>query len=150
MVFEDLTLRGYCTESPISGLNFEQCRIAIEKLAFFHATTAVLLEKNPEAFEMYSRGTFDASHGNNLKYFPDVMREFANEAEALGMESKVAEKLRALAPKVITKATMCYQRNPKEFNVLNHGDFWTNNILFKYENGQLVDALFVRNSLGLS
>lgn len=45
MVFEDLTLRGYCTESPISGLNFEQCRIALEKLAFFHATTAVLLEK---------------------------------------------------------------------------------------------------------
>lgn len=45
MVFEDLTLRGYCTESPISGLTFEQCRIAIEKLAFFHAATAVLLEK---------------------------------------------------------------------------------------------------------
>lgn len=143
MVFEDLTLRGYCTESPISGLNFEQCRIALEKLAFFHAATAVLLEKNAEAFQAYSKGTFDPSHGANLKYFTDVVGEFAKEAESLGVDSKIADKLKALTPKVLAKATQCYQKNPKEFNVLNHGDFWTNNILFKYEKGQLVDALFV-------
>lgn len=143
MVFEDLTLRGYCTESPISGLNFEQCRIALEKLAFFHATSAVLLEKNPDAFKAYSKGTFDPSHGANLKYFTDIFREFANEAESMGVDPKIANKFKALAPKVITKATQCFQKNPKEFNVLNHGDFWTNNILFKYQSGQLVDALFV-------
>lgn len=149
MVFEDLTLRGYCTESPISGLNFDQCRIALEKLAFFHAATAVLLEKNAETFDAYSKGTFNASHGDNLKYFTDVFQEFAAEAENLGLDTKIADKFKALAPKVIAKATQCYEKSPKEFNVLNHGDFWTNNILFKYENGQLVDALFVRNFASL-
>lgn len=147
MVFEDLTLRGYCTESPISGLNYEQCRIALEKLAFFHAATAVLLEKTPETFEAYSKGTFDPAHGTNLKYFSDVLREFANGAESLGFDATIANKFKAIAPKVISKATQCYQKNPKEFNVLNHGEFWTNNILFKYEGGQLVDALFVSNCL---
>lgn len=143
MVFEDLTLRGYSTENVVSGLNYDQSKMALEKLAFFHATSAVLLEKNSDLFSLFSKGTFDASHRSNLNYFPDVVREMARAATGSSMEQNLKNKLNSLPSKVIQRGIQAYQAGPREFKVLNHGDFWTNNILFKYENGQLVDALFI-------
>lgn len=42
-------------------------------------------------------------------------------------------------PKVIED----YTSSIKGFKVLNHGDFYTRNIFFKYKGNSLVDALFV-------
>lgn len=45
LIFEDVSNRGYFSEEPSIGLNLEQSKIAIQKLAFVHATSVLCLSK---------------------------------------------------------------------------------------------------------
>lgn len=45
LILEDMTIRGYAPEVPKNGLDFEQSKMALEKLAFFHASSAIALGK---------------------------------------------------------------------------------------------------------
>ncbi|XP_058129395.1 uncharacterized protein LOC131290053 [Anopheles ziemanni] len=143
VVLEDLTVRGYSVENQALGLSFEQSKMAVEKLAFFHAASAMMLEENVLVFARFSKGTFHNEYKDQLNYFPDTIGVVADMAADLGLSSTVAEKLKKLPAKTLPKAIAAFESDIKGFKVLNHGDFWTNNIMFKYQGNELVDAIFV-------
>ncbi|ETN57725.1 Juvenile hormone-inducible protein [Anopheles darlingi] len=146
LVLEDLTVRGYSVENQALGLTLDQSRMALEKLAFFHAASAIMLTENTVpngAFAKFTRGTFHKEHQDRLRHFPDVMATVCELAPEFGFNTELTEKLRQLPPKTLQKAIEAYESDFRGFKVLNHGDFWTNNILFRYQGNELVDALFV-------
>uniref|UniRef100_A0A182S765 CHK domain-containing protein n=1 Tax=Anopheles maculatus TaxID=74869 RepID=A0A182S765_9DIPT len=142
VVLEDLTARGYSVENQTLGLSYEQSKMAIEKLAFFHAASAALLSENGQLFAKFSKGTFHNEHKDKLNYFPDAIRTAGEIAAELGISQPMADKLQKLPAKTLQKAIEAYESDFKGLKVLNHGDFWTNNILFKYQGNELVDAIF--------
>uniref|UniRef100_A0A182P2P1 CHK domain-containing protein n=1 Tax=Anopheles epiroticus TaxID=199890 RepID=A0A182P2P1_9DIPT len=143
VVLEDLTARGYSVENQTLGLSYDQSKMAVEKLAFFHAASAMMLSENGQAFPKFAKGTFHTEHKDKLSYFPDTIRLLAEMASELEIDQPLADKLRKLPEKTLQKAVEAYESDLKGFKVLNHGDFWTNNILFKYQGNELVDAIFV-------
>ena len=56
-------------------------------------------------------------------------------------------KLTNFSTTIIQRLCKTFSRNsPIEFNVLNHGDVWCNNLMFKQNlNGELDDVLMVRS-----
>uniref|UniRef100_A0A182RVY1 CHK domain-containing protein n=1 Tax=Anopheles funestus TaxID=62324 RepID=A0A182RVY1_ANOFN len=143
VVLEDLTARGYSVENQTLGLSYEQSKMAVEKLAFFHAASAAMLAENGQAFAKFTRGTFHNEYKDKLNYFPETIRTAGEFASELGINQLMADKLQKLPAKTLQKAIEAYESDFKGFKVLNHGDFWTNNILFKYQGNELVDAIFV-------
>ncbi|XP_052867333.1 uncharacterized protein LOC128273417 [Anopheles cruzii] len=143
VVLEDLTVRGFSVENQTLGLTLDQSRMALEKLAFFHAASACMLAENAQVFAKFGKGTFHNEYKDKLKYFPDVISTVYELAAELGLSQEAAEKLKQLPPKTIQKAVEAYESDFKGFKVLNHGDFWTNNILFQYQSNELADSLFV-------
>uniref|UniRef100_A0A182KBX1 CHK domain-containing protein n=1 Tax=Anopheles christyi TaxID=43041 RepID=A0A182KBX1_9DIPT len=143
VVLEDLTARGYSVENQTLGLSYEQSKMAIEKLAFFHAASAMMLSDGGQPFAKFAKGTFHSEHKDKLSFFPDTIRTVGEMAPELDIGQSMADKLQKLPGKALQKAVDAYESDLKGFKVLNHGDFWTNNILFKYQGNELVDAIFV-------
>lgn len=62
IVFEDLSLRGFRMPARSDGLDMAHSRILLRQLAIFHATAAVLKERNGDIFRNFHHGKFSDRH----------------------------------------------------------------------------------------
>lgn len=53
------------------------------------------------------------------------------------------QKIAKLGEKIYELGIEVTKPRDDDFNVINHGDFWVNNMLFKYDDGKPVDHIFV-------
>jgi len=95
----------------------------------------------------FANGTFHQSNKEGLKYFENALKNLVDNTNDLGIDAVIADKIKTLIPKIIQKGIEVYSSGLNGFNVLNHGDFWTSNIMFKYHEGQLIDTVFVNLNL---
>ncbi|XP_037922255.1 uncharacterized protein LOC119658712 isoform X1 [Hermetia illucens] len=142
IVLEDLKEQGYTMENVRKGLNKEHCSRILEKLAKFHATTRVLYCKKPELFKYHIVGNIGEVRTPLHTIYENTIEtctKFVSSKEDL---SQYANKLETYGKDIIKKLINIFSRDPNGFNVLNHGDMWVNNFLFKSD-GKDLDVLFV-------
>ncbi|KAL2747885.1 uncharacterized protein V1477_003780 [Vespula maculifrons] len=145
LVIEDLATLGYRMADRQAGLDLPHCLLAMRGLARFHASSVAICEKEPNQKKFYIRGIFSSEHPPELTSF------FTLGTKSLGKEirkwpdlEKYAEKIDKLAEKIYDKAAEISKCRPDEFNVINHGDFWVNNMMFRYnEEGKPIDHIFI-------
>jgi hypothetical protein len=143
IIFEEVTDRGYHIQFEKFGLNKSQSIMALEKLATFHAASVVLLKNNSINLDKFTRGTFHNNWQNKCTYFTEAYRLLIDNADEVGIDSAITGKLKSFSEPSIKKVIEDYTSSLNNFKVINHGDYWTRNIFFKYKGNDLVDSLFV-------
>ncbi|XP_077275264.1 uncharacterized protein LOC143904443 isoform X2 [Temnothorax americanus] len=135
LVMEDLAPLGFRMADRLSGLDLAHTILALDGLARFHAASVAICEKEPKQKEMYVKGMF------NEQYPPEMSNFFIMSVKALADEvanwpgmKKYSEKIAKLTDHIYKIGINATKPCEDEFNVINHGDFWVNNMLFKYDN----------------
>lgn len=146
LVLEDLSLHNFKNMDRLKGFDLKYARLVVEKLAELHAASAVYEEiygpyeavfhhsfmnetNKPMYAAMYEPRTAGFKKSMLEWGLPDVEKYIE---KMLDFETYFAENMRINTP------------DPLGFNVLNHGDMWTNNIMFSHNSsGQVEKTLFI-------
>ncbi|KAH8282527.1 hypothetical protein KR054_008210 [Drosophila jambulina] len=139
IVFSDLKVEGYKVASREAGLDWTHASLILQQLGKFHATSMVLAKKDPAILKQYTRGmlsedilmksdTFEVMFGGFLKGL------IKSSASWPGFE-KVSKNLQRLMDNFRSVCVAAAKPKPGDrYVVLNHGDMWTNNFMYAYDN----------------
>ncbi|CAL1685246.1 unnamed protein product [Lasius platythorax] len=145
LVIEDLAPLGFRIACRQAGLDIPHCILAIRGLARFHATSVAVCEKEPNQKQMYSRGIFNSEHPPEMsEFFIQGVKHLAEEMANWPELKKYSEKVAKLTDRIYQIGIEASKFSEDDFNVINHGDCWVNNMMFKYnDDGKPIGHIFV-------
>lgn len=79
----------------------------------------------------------------DTSYFKEALSNFIVAASSINVPEGIVQKISILQKRLLETSVIDFNASLNGFNVLNHGNASTNNILFSYKNGEPVDALLV-------
>lgn len=144
LVMEDLCEDGYKMANRRNQLDYEHCVATLRTLARFHALSVKIYQEDPELIKSVASEFYVESNREKMAQFLEACYPvLAMAVESWGENARFAPFLREAGVCIWEKVIKLVQPSD-HFNVLNHGDMWVNNILYKYnEDGSVANAKLV-------
>ncbi|KAM7360748.1 uncharacterized protein ACRADG_007453 [Cochliomyia hominivorax] len=146
-VFEDLSEKNYINIDRLKGCDMKHMRRILQKLAEFHAASAVFEEQNGEFPKDFQMGFVDSELGEEFQKNIFHTKQEAFKKAMLEWSLTEVDKYLANFPTCDQYWKCCastLEQKSNKFNVLTHGDFWSSNIMFAYNsNDELKDLIFL-------
>ncbi|XP_065354509.1 uncharacterized protein LOC135948981 [Calliphora vicina] len=146
LVMEDLKRKQFGNIDRLKGFDMDHMKVVLNKLAEFHAASAVYEELNGPYEPMYHASFFnEANRPMMAALYEPRSQLFKKALLEWGLDD--VETYISKTPTMdeyFDENLLLNTVNPNEFNVLNHGDCWSNNIMFTHdESGKVKESLFV-------
>ncbi|XP_063363804.1 uncharacterized protein LOC134652526 isoform X1 [Cydia amplana] len=156
VILKDLKQQGFVMPDRRQGLTIEQCYFVLKNLSQFHALSLAMKHYNPEEFYELLNVQDGISEvlftGDNEDYYKSYYREATRNAVDMVEEEladcedkeKYLSKFREFCSEETFFQMMVSLVTPREpMAVINHGDCWTNNFLFRYVDGDIAEMVIV-------
>uniref|UniRef100_A0A182W9L8 CHK domain-containing protein n=1 Tax=Anopheles minimus TaxID=112268 RepID=A0A182W9L8_9DIPT len=143
IVFEDLKALGYVTANRHAGLDFEHCALVMKKIGQFHAASMQFAVRELELLNgQFHFSLFNPDHPEPMEQMRCI---FEKGLETLIVVAKtqwddfdqtIVDKMEKLMPVYMEKLRECLEQDCESdggYRVLNHGDLWSNNMMFRHD-----------------
>lgn len=141
LALEDLTKRGYLLKDEVQW-NLKQSVLLLSELAKFHAASVKLHQKNPSLLKPASGATLfreDVVVAIKNRVYPYLMPILKAEK----VNERVIQKFAEYNHQIDHKSIFEIANRLRQFQVLNHGNLKSNNLLLKYESGRPVSIKII-------
>ncbi|XP_053694635.1 uncharacterized protein LOC128742328 [Sabethes cyaneus] len=149
IMLEDLQVRGFSMPDRQAGLGMEQMRATLTELSKFHAVSLAYRKQHPSEFSKLKakvyEGVFSRANAEWYKNYYDILTRNAIEMVTQAIPEKVEylDKLEGFLSDCFGNMVELVNEESK-LSVICHGDCWTNNILYKYDDkGCISETCFV-------
>lgn len=151
LVLEDLKRRHFSIIDMRKGLDFLHMNAVLRKLAEFHAASAVYLTQSDNLqtfYEMFSDGIICDENYDAIYAIQSMCREmFLKTMPLWNLSAPDTNKYTQALPSAVDychENRFTCQIKDNDFNVLNHGDCRSNNVMFHYTpEGQIEETIFI-------
>ncbi|EDV93519.1 GH19357 [Drosophila grimshawi] len=146
VLLEDLKPLGFQPVNRQAGLDEEHTLDVLTKLAQWHAASAVRVATMGPYPKHVSEGIFNEDGKCLISKLTDGVLPYVLKAlESIEGHEAYYEDLINMEGHITENVLDVAAVDPKEFNVLNHGDFWLPNLMFLYDptSGKLLDSYLV-------
>ncbi|SPP84316.1 uncharacterized protein LOC117585913 [Drosophila guanche] len=138
-IFEDLSSQEFETVDRSKGLDMPHISMSLRKLAELHAASVVYENRHGSYPIDFEHGF---AHKDNTEHskrgFLAKVTEYTAAMKTWGIEERYLKNF----PTPEQYVQMCLESlrtDANDFNVLTHGDFWSSNILFRYNSNDGLD-----------
>lgn len=144
LVLEDLKRQEFHNVDRLKGLDMDHMRRVLVRIAEFHAASVVLHDQNGAYNEMFKKSMYNEGNRQLFEALGRMRHEQYIKAMRQWEMPDVEEYIELLPTpeKGFDIGLGLNTVDESEFNVLNHGDLWANNIMFAGE-GSEERTLFV-------
>lgn len=144
VIFEDITKRGFQTIG-MRMASLDETKLALDKLAIWHAVSYYYNIKSNGELETFKDGVFNIPGIENNDFFCSGITEAIKLVKTIEGFEEYVPKLEKISKTLIRRCNNAYKKcQGGILNILNHGDFHSKNMMFKYnENGKVEDVMLI-------
>lgn len=146
MVFEDLSAEGYVMPDKVKQLDYEHSVMCVRTLARYHAGSVAVIKKYPSLLGKLGIETYytEEKREVNNQNLVTMSECFVNAVENWNVFENFKERTKQIWEEITDRLIESYKPRNAALNVMNHGDLWTNNIMYRYDStGRPIDVKII-------
>ncbi|CAG9782294.1 unnamed protein product [Diatraea saccharalis] len=147
ILLQDLKPLDYTMLDKYQSLPNKAVRLILKNFAIYHSLSYALKKSNPDVYDYYKNKLLDLwSTTTEVPEHDAVIKQLEDNLLAVfeNAENKYKDALQGALKKisVIGKQLNAIDANSK-YSVIQQGDAWTNNIMFKLEDNEIKDCIMI-------
>lgn len=140
LVMEDLKKSGYEMFDKFKPSDYNHVKLFMESLGKYHAISFALKDQRPGVFEQFK--DLEDIFSGQVEQSPEMMQamfRFAYDRAISAFDDDIAKENAVLTLRKLKEnflhdlKSLPLGRRSEPFSVINHGDCWNNNLMFKYD-----------------